>query len=134
MKKKYNVNELHQKNKEIIAQNQAEMSQTIQENIPRDTLEEADAEIQEGAEEEKGVEEPEEKDQFHVEVVKDFFKNGVENVKTNAAEKNGIFKIFNHTFDLTPNPAFKKQKQINEYFIKMPKEKIDNTTQDDKKK
>jgi len=109
------------------------MNQTIQENVPRDTLEEAGAEKQEGAEEEKGEEEPKEQDQFNVEVVKYFFKNGVENVKTNAAEKREILKKINDTFDLTPNPALNKQKEINEYFIKMSKEIIDNTTQDDKK-
>ena len=107
------------------------MSQTVQENISAKTLEQAGAEETKGeAEEEpKGAEEP---DQFHVEVVEDFFKNGVENVKTNVSEKREILKYFNDSFDLTPNPDLKKQKEINEYLFKMSKEIIDNTTQDDK--
>jgi hypothetical protein len=65
-------------------------------------LEQAGAEETKGeaGEEPKGAEEP---DQFHVEVVKDFFKNGVENVKTNVSEKREILKYFNDSFDLTPN-------------------------------
>jgi hypothetical protein len=55
----YNVNELQQKNKEIITQNKEDKSETLQEHIPRDTLEEAGAEEQEGEgdEEPKGAEE-----------------------------------------------------------------------------
>ena len=57
-KKTYNVNELQQKNKEIIAQNQAAMSQTVQENVPRDTLEEAeDGGAEDEGEKSKGAEE-----------------------------------------------------------------------------
>ena len=143
LKKNYNVKELQEKNKEIIKQNQEDMSETLQDNIPEKTLKQGGAEEQEGkgdeepkggVEEEKEAEEPEKQDQFQVEVVKNFFKNGVEKVKTNVAEKREILKYFNDTFDLTPNPDLKKQKEINEYFIKMSKEIIDNTTQDDKKK
>ena len=112
LKKNYNVKELQEKNKEIIKQNQEDMSETLQDNIPEKTLKQGGAEEQEGegdeepkggVEEEKEAEEPEKQDQFQVEVVKNFFKNGVENVKTNVAEKREILKYFNDTFDLTPN-------------------------------
>ena len=97
----------------------------FEEHIPRDILEEAE---DEGSEDEGS----EEQDQFHVEAVKNFFKNGVENVKTNAAQKREILKYFNYTFNLPPNPDLKKQKEINEYLIDRSKEIIDKTTQDDK--
>ena len=75
LKKIYNVKELQQKNKEIIAQNQAAMSQTIQENVPRDTLEEAE---DEGAEDAKPKEAEEVK------------KNKVKKIKKN--QKHSLLK------------------------------------------
>ena len=60
LKKNYNVKELQEKNREIIKQNQEEMSEILQDNIPRDTLEEAEDEEAEG-EEPKGAEEKEKK-------------------------------------------------------------------------
>ena len=59
LKKTYNVNELQEKNKEIIKQNQQEMSEILQENITRDTS--AGAEEQEGEEDEE-LKEAEEKE------------------------------------------------------------------------
>ena len=96
-------------------------------------MEQAGAEETKGeaGEEPKGAEEP---DQFHVEVVKDFFINGVETVKTTVPEKKIILNYFNDTFKVKPPTALKTNKEMNEYFIKMSKEIIDNTTQDDKKK
>ena len=90
-----------------------------------------------GIEEQKGEtgEEPkgaEEQDQFHVEVVKDFFKNKVETIKTYAYQKKEILKYFNDTFDLKQNPVLKNQKEINEYLIDKSKEIIDTTTPDSK--
>ena len=58
LKKFYNVKELQEKNKEIIKQNQEDKGETLKENIPRDTLEEAEDEGAEG-EEPKGAEEKE---------------------------------------------------------------------------
>ena len=52
-KKTYNVNELQQKNKEIIAQNQEAMSQTVQENVPATTLNQAGVSVG-GVEEQNG--------------------------------------------------------------------------------
>jgi hypothetical protein len=52
LKKNYNVKELQQKNKEIITQNQEEISKTLHDNIPRDTLDKAG--IAGGVEETKG--------------------------------------------------------------------------------
>ena len=75
MKKNYNVNELQLKNKDIIAQNQEETSELLLGNIPAKTLEKAGVGEQKGAEEEESEEEEikEEQDQFHVEVVQNFF-------------------------------------------------------------
>jgi hypothetical protein len=62
------------------------MSQTLEENISEKTLKQAGAEEQKGetGEEPKGAEE---QDQFHVEVVKNFFKNEVETIKTRPYKK-----------------------------------------------
>ena len=51
------------------------MSEILQDNIPRDTLKQAGVGEQKGAEEEESEEKEikEEQDQFHVEVVKNFF-------------------------------------------------------------
>ena len=89
--------------------------------------EEEDSEEEESEEEES----EEEQDQFHVDVVKNFFEKGVETVKTSVPEKIIILNYFNDTFKLDPPPALKTNKEMNEYFIKMSKEIIDNTTQDD---
>ena len=92
LKKIYNVKELQEKNKEIIILNQEETNDTIRDNISGTTLKKAaGVEEEKGEKGEKGKkaeeeeeelfdteEEPEEQDQFHVEVVKDFFKNKVE--------------------------------------------------------
>ena len=56
LKKNYNVKELQEKNKEIIKQNQEDKGETLKENIPRDTLEEAEDEEAEGDEEPKSAE------------------------------------------------------------------------------
>jgi hypothetical protein len=50
------VRELQEKNKKIITQNQEEKGETLKDNIPRDTLEEAEDKEAEG-EEPKGAEE-----------------------------------------------------------------------------
>jgi hypothetical protein len=135
LKKIYNVKELQEKNKEIIKQDQEERGDIIEENISDTTLNPAA-----GVEEEKGkkaedqrAEEPEEQDQFHVEVVKDFFKNKVETVKTYPYQKQEILKYFNDTFDLKQNPDLKNQKEMNAYLIDMSKELIDTTTPNAKK-
>ena len=143
LKTNYNVKELQEKNKEIITQNQEETNDTIRDNISGTTLKKAA-----GVEEEKGEkgkkaeeeeeelfdteEEPEEQDQFHVEVVKDFFKNKVETIKTYLYQKKEILKYFNDTFKLPQNTDLKKQKEINEYLIDKSKEIIDTTTPDSK--
>jgi hypothetical protein len=61
LKKTYNVNQLQQKNKEIIEQDREAKSQTVQENVPGDVLEETEdggAEDEgEAEEEQKGAEE-----------------------------------------------------------------------------
>ena len=69
------------------------MSQTLEKNISEKTLKQAGAEEQKGEaeEEQKGAEE---QDQFHVEVVKDFFKNKVETIKTYLYQKKRNIKIF----------------------------------------
>jgi hypothetical protein len=88
LKKNYCVNELQEKNKEIIAKNRAAMSQTLEENISEKTLKQAGAEEQTGeGSEDEGSEGSEEQDQVHVEVVKDFLKNKVETVKTYLYQK-----------------------------------------------
>jgi hypothetical protein len=141
LKKNYNVKELQEKNKEIIKQDQEERSGIVQENISDTTLNPAAGDVSVGDVEEEEEEElfdtdeePEEQDQFHVEVVKDFFINGVETVKTTVPEKKIILNYFNDTFKVKPPTALKTNKEMNEYFIKMSKEIIDNTTQDDRKK
>jgi len=53
LKKNYNVKELQQKNIEIIEQNQEVKSDTLQDNLPRDTLDKAG--IAGGIEETKGT-------------------------------------------------------------------------------
>jgi hypothetical protein len=53
LKKNYNVKELQEKNKEIIAKNQAEMNQTVEKHIPAKTLNQAGAEEQKGEAEEE---------------------------------------------------------------------------------
>ena len=112
------------------------MSQTLEVHISQKTLKQAaGVEEQKGeGSEDEGSEGGEEQDQIHVEAVKNFFKNGVENVKTTAAQKREILNYFNDTFKLPQNTDLKKQKEINEYLFKMSEEIIDNTTQDDKKK
>jgi hypothetical protein len=131
LKKNYNVKELQEKNKEIIILNQEETNDTIRDNISGTTLKKAA-----GVEEEKGEKgkkaEEEEEDQFHVEVVKDFFKNKVETIKTSLYQKKEILKYFNDTFKLPQNTDLKKQKEINEYLIDKSKEIIDTTTPDAK--
>jgi hypothetical protein len=68
-------------------------------------LEEAGVGEQKGAEEEENEEEEsEEEDQFHVEVVKNFFEKGVETVKTSVPEKQIILNYFNDTFKLALTP------------------------------
>jgi flagellar motor protein MotB len=56
-KKTYNVNQLQQKNKEIIEQDQEAKSQTVQENVPGDVLEETE----DGGAEDEGEAEEEQK-------------------------------------------------------------------------
>ena len=58
LKKNYNVKELQEKNKEIIAKNQAEMNQTVEEHIPAKTFNQAGVKEQKGEakEEQKGAE------------------------------------------------------------------------------
>ena len=98
------------------------MSQTLEENISEKTLEQARVNVGgveeqkgEGSEDEgseaEGSEGSEEQDQFHVEVVNNFFKNGVETVKTKAAQKRVILEYFNDTFNLKQNPALKIKKK-----------------------
>ena len=109
LKKTYNVNELKEKNKEIIEQEQEAKSQTVQQNVPGNILDQAaGAEEQQGeGSEDEGSEGSEyeisegseEQDQIHVEVVKDFFKNKVETIKTYAYQKKEILKYFNDTFN-----------------------------------
>ena len=134
LKTNYNVKELQEKNKEIIKQDQEDNSDALLNAIPGTTLNPAGVREQTGAEEEEDEESEEEQDQFHVDVVKDFFINGVETVKTTVPDKKIILNYFNDTFKLEPPPALKTNKEMNEYFIKMSKKIIDNTTQDDKKK
>jgi hypothetical protein len=134
LKKTYNVNELKEKNKEIIEQEQEAKSQTVQQNVPGNTLDQAGAEEQQGeGSEDEGSQGSEEQDQIHVEAVKDFFKNRVETVKTKAYQKKEILKYFNATFNLKQNPVLKNQKDINEYLIDKSKEIIDTTPPDAKK-
>jgi hypothetical protein len=138
LKKNYNVKELQQKNKEIITQNQEETSDTLQNAIPRDTLEEAEDEEAEGDEEPKGAEEKEKKVKSkkkkedreatiledEEEKLKAFFQNTTEEIK-NLPEKKQILNYFNQQFGLQ-NVKLKSNKDINEYFIKTSKKLIDD--------
>ena len=135
MKKNYNVTELQEKNKEALKEDQEDNSDTVKAAISDTALNEAEDEESE----DEGFfflssdEEEEEQDQFHVEVVKDFFKNKVETVKTYPYQKQEILKYFNDTFDLKQNPVLKNQKEMNEYLIDKSKEIIDTTSPDAKK-
>ena len=138
LKKIYNVKELQEKNKEIIKQNQEDKGETLKENIPRDTLEEAEDEEAEGDEEPKGAEEKEKKVKSkkkkedreatiledEEEKLKAFFQNTTEEIK-NLPEKKQILNYFNQQFGLQ-NVKLKSNKDINEYFIKTSKKLIDD--------
>jgi hypothetical protein len=105
------VRELQEKNKKIITQNQEEKGETLKDNIPRDTLEEAEdkeaeGEEPKGAEEEKKVKSKKKKEDKEAtiledeeEKLKEFFHNTTEEIK-NLPEKKQILKFFNQQFGL----------------------------------
>jgi TATA-binding protein-associated factor Taf7 len=74
--------------------------------------EEEESEEKESEEEESEEEESEKEDQFHVDLVKNFFINGVETFKTSVPEKIIILNYFNDTFKLAPTPDLKNNKEM----------------------